>query len=75
MDIDRLIAIAKQEADRGFASAVDRLVEAARGDASAVSTAANALASNTQTADSTEHVAFTYLAAAFKRVADARSSR
>jgi hypothetical protein len=67
---DHLVELALGEAADGFDEAVERLIAAAAGDAAAITSAANQLASRTQSADSAEHVAFTYLAAAFRQMSD-----
>ena len=70
MDPRTLADHAMEEAAERFDAAVERLIADADGDAAALSAAANLLSARTQGADSPEHVAFTYLAAAFRRVAD-----
>jgi hypothetical protein len=68
VNVDELISVALAEAQRGFEEAVQRLVDAAASDPSSLTSAANKLVARTTTADTIEHVAFTYLAAAFRRL-------
>jgi hypothetical protein len=63
-----LRAEALRFANEAFEERVGALVEASRGDADALLAAAESLSSPGTKAGTAEHIAFTYLSAAFKRV-------
>jgi hypothetical protein len=62
-----LTELALALANEGFETRVGMMVDAAAGDARALSDAAMSLTSRSTKAGTPEHVAFTYLSAAFHR--------
>jgi hypothetical protein len=68
----RLQKAAEDMAGESFDRNVDRLTELADGDLDAVHDAIWSVRSRKATAGSPEHIAFTLLAAAWRRIADAR---
>lgn len=68
MNSQSLQELALKVAKERFDERVQRLVEAADGDAEALTIAARKLAKKARTAGSPEHIAFTYLSAAYRRI-------
>lgn len=68
MNVEELIEIAQNDANHGFDRAVGLLAEAAKDDPAALTEAAHKLSTATKSAGTREHIAFTYIAAAFKKL-------
>ena len=68
----RLQRAAERMANDSFADHVDELVKLADGDLEAIHDAMQGVQGNAKTAGTPEHIAFTLLAASWKRVADGR---
>lgn len=70
MDAARLAQMALDLADDGYEERVAQLVQASDGDTQAVLAAAEQVRETASKAGTREHIAFTYLSAAFGELAD-----
>lgn len=75
MDARQLSEIALGLAGDGFDERVAELVQASGGDTQALLDAADDVRQSATTAGTREHIAFTYLSAAFDRLAGSRQRR
>jgi hypothetical protein len=73
-DTPELDAMALRIAQHDFDDRVEQLIAAVKGDSSALLEASQRLYSRGAKANSAEHVAFTYLAAAFDRIVHGHGS-
>jgi len=69
---EELRRLASELASRRYDESVQAIVDAAEGNHEALAEAARELAADAQNAGSFEHIAFTYLSAAYAKVADAK---
>jgi hypothetical protein len=73
--VDELVECARTMACSDYDDRINRLVAAAEGDTKALTAAAMSLATKYPKAGTPDHVAFTYLNAAFNRMTESRSSK
>jgi hypothetical protein len=69
MDPDQLVKLAIQLADRHYGECVAKIIEVTKGDHTVITEANRMLAGMNVGAGRKEHIAFTYLSAAFQEIA------